>query len=210
MKKANLVTIFLVLSSLAHANSDDYHALEQRIDQLTYKLEQLEHNNSMLEKKIEGLLQNKHTQSNAAISEKQGLKGNSLHNNTKKPKEDFDTALNTLKEQNYPEAEKLFSNFVKNYPNSEYTGESYYWLAESYALRKKYDKAAVNYIMSFNKFPKNKKADLSMLKLVSALNILGKKKEACSTLAKLEAKNANLDPTMKKLLSKEKKNTSCK
>jgi len=105
---------------------------------------------------------------------------------------------------------QALSNFVKAYPKNEYTGNAYYWLAESFMIRKQYNKAAINYITSFNKFPQNSKADLSMLKLSSALTQIGKKKEACSTLKKLTAKKANLSSAMQKMLQKEISKSGCK
>lgn len=211
MHKNFIFFLIIITSFIANAETEDYTALEQRINQLTYKIEQLEHNNAVLEKKIESLTKapGKKQTEDIVETEAEERKVNSIKK-TSGAKEEFEIALSALKEQNYKEAEALFTKFVKNHPKSEYTGESYYWLGESFALRKKYDKAAVNYIMSFNKFPKNSKADLSMLKLVSALNSLGKNKEACSTLAKLEAKKKSLDSTTQKLLLREMKKASCK
>lgn len=216
MVRLALLLLFLV-SSVASAENEDYTNLEQRINELTDKLEQLTHKNDILQKKFDALAEDvefrfkqQQTTKTTPIENKQPAQETAVKKDPKNAKEDFDAALKLLKEQNYAAAEQALSSFVKSYPNSEYTGNAYYWLGESFLLRKKYEKAAINYIMSFNKYPKNNKADLSMIKLVTSLNILGKKKEACTTIAKIRAKKTVLSPALQKMFEKEIKKADCK
>jgi len=212
--------IFLVLiANIAYGEYEgSENDLEQRVNELTDKVEQLTHQNNLLQKKIDALgadieYRFKEVQQGAASPVKTESVAPVAAVKPGKPenaKAEFDKAYELLKAQEYAKAEEALSLYVKAFPNNEYTGNAYYWLGESFALRKKYDKAAINYIISFNKFPKNNKADLSMIKLVNALNALGKKKEACATLAKLKAKKASLYPVMKKLLQREESKIVCK
>lgn len=207
--------LIITFSALACAD-DMVYQLEQRINELTDKVEKLTHENDLLQQRIDSLsedvdfrikgLENKSSTTQKATPPTKANK----KTDPKLAKAQFDKAYDLLKNQKYSEAETALSNFISNYPKSEYTGNAYYWLGESFMLRKKYDKAAVNYLQSFNQFPKNSKADLSILKLSSALNALGKKKEACTMLDKLKAKNASLSTTMQKLLKKELSNNGCK
>ena len=210
-----VVLFWIAISSIAYAESEDYTNLEQRINELTDKLEQLTHKNDILQKKFDALAEDvefrfKQASKTPPIETKQPVQEPVVKKDPKNAKADYDQAHKLLKEQNYTEAEQALSSFVKSYPNSEYTGNAYYWLGESFLLRKKYEKAAINYIMSFNKYPKNSKADLSMIKLASSLNILGKKKEACTTISKIKAKKASLSPALQKMLDKEIKKADCK
>jgi tol-pal system protein YbgF len=209
---AKILFIWLVLfAKLALANDDMVYNLERRVNELTDKIEQLTHQNSQLQKKFDSLASDVEFRLKEAESKPKTTKETVAK--SKDPaqiKKQFDEAYALLQNQNYDQAEEAFSNFVAAYPKSEYTGNAYYWLGETFMLRKRYDKAAVNYIMSFDKFPKNSKADLSMLKLASALKALGKKKEACATLAKLKTKKDKLSASMQKLLTKELSNNGCK
>ena len=209
--------ILLTIANIAYASPADGDDLERRINELTDKIEQLTHQNNLLQKKIENLsvdmdfrlkeMENK----KPVIEAKPELEDKKPEKNDPKLiKAEFDKAYGLLKEQKYEEAEHALNQFVKHYPKNEYCGNAYYWLGESFTLRKKYNEAAINYIHSFNKFPQNSKADLSMLKLASALNMLGKKKEACATLSKLKAKDANLTPALHKMLEKEMGKIQCK
>lgn len=211
-----ILTWLVFFSNLALANDDMLYSLEQRVNELTDKVEQLTHQNSILQKKIDALAGDvefriKEIESKFKVLDKvDHKKVEEKSKNSKQIKVQFNEAYALLKDQKYDKAELAFNDFVKANPKSEYTGESYYWLGETFMLRKRYDKAAVNYIMSFDKFPKNSKADLSMLKLGSALKALNKKKESCATLAKLKAKNDKLSVSMKKLLAKELVASGCK
>ena len=224
--------LLLVIANIAYADpsdSDDYVAnLEQRINELTDKMEQLIHQNNLLQKKFDSLSQDVDFRMRELESKKPSAAAQVVKENDDKEakaipkeepvkqgdpklaKEQFEHAYNLLKEQKYQEAEVALNEFLKTYPKSEYSGNAYYWLGESFMLRKRYDKAAVNYLNSVSKFPKSNKADLSMLKLSIALNKLGKNKEACTILAKLKAKKDKLNPAATKLLEKELAKSSCK
>jgi tol-pal system protein YbgF len=206
----------LFFANAALANDGEIYHLEQRVNELTDKVEQLTHQNSILQKKMDALASDVEFRMKAVESKPKAAKSEEKQEKVTKSKDpnqikkQFDDAYSLLQGQKYEEAETAFSEFVASYPKSEYTGNAYYWLGETFMLRKRYDKAAVNYIMSFDKFPKNNKADLSMLKLSTALKNLGKKKEACATLAKLKAKKDKLSASMQKLLAKELSNSGCK
>ena len=215
--KNNLFFLLIILfSNLANAEIDGdlTQTFDQKIMELTNQIEQLNHKNDLLTKKLEKLsidiefrFKELEKQTNAtSINKKEPTKTTIA---SKSPKIEFEKAYILIKEQKYSEAEQAFENFITSYPNSEYTGIAYYWLGESFLLRKRYDKSAMNYIQSFSKFPKNNKADLSMLKLASSLNHLNKKKEACDILDKLRTKN-NLSPSIKSLLQKEIPKIGCK
>jgi tol-pal system protein YbgF len=100
--------------------------------------------------------------------------------------EEFDKATGLLKASKFTEAEAALSSFVTKHTDSSQAGEAYYWLGDIHYLNKNYEKSAVNFLRSYKKFPKGKKAPESLFKLSIALSNLDKKKEACTMLAKLQ------------------------
>jgi tol-pal system protein YbgF len=222
MNKILLLIVILFVNVTVNAVDEEFVSqLEQRINDLTDELERMNHKYDLLNNRLESLskdyefrLKEIEKGNNANIKTAQAVSDEAKTSKTvinpKNAKNDFQQAFNLLKEKKYEQAEQALTEFVKNYPNSEYTGNAYYWLAESFMLRKNYNKAAINYIYSFNKFPKNSKADLSMLKLAVALNATGKTKESCALLVKLKAKRASLTPAMQKLLETESSKIKCK
>lgn len=99
----------------------------------------------------------------------------------------YDLALAALKDNKFDEAEAKFADFLKNYPKSNLQSNAYFWYGETFFRRNIYDKAAINYLKGYKEFPKGLKAADSLLKLALSLNEINKKKDACSTLEKLEA-----------------------
>lgn len=211
--RAILLLIIITLANFVYAN-DDVYALEQRVNELTDKLEQLTHQNNLLQKRLDALAEDvefrfKNSQAKSSNAKPEQAEVPVKSKNSKEEKLKFDQAYDLLKEQQYDDAEKAFTSFLEAYPKGEYAGNAYYWLGESFALRKRFDKAAVNYLQSFHKFPKNSKADISMLKLSVALNALGKKKESCSIISKLKAKQDSLNAALKQMLQKELAKGNC-
>ncbi len=103
-----------------------------------------------------------------------------------KDKMDYDLALAALKEGSFGVAETKFSDFIKQYPSSRLQSNATFWYAETFYRRGVYNKAAINYLQSYKKFPKGSKAPDALLKLSYSLASLNKNKEACSMLEKLE------------------------
>ncbi len=219
VKKIFVILFLLVNFAYAASNDNDetIQQLEQRINELTDQIEKIQHNNDLLRKKLYALSKDKLLGLKLWEKYKTFGEANKTTSNQEtkkvdpaKAKEIYDKAYSLIKEQKYSQAETSFNNFINTYTNSEYTGPAYYWLGESFYLRKKYDKAAINYILSFNKFPKNSKADLSMLKASISLNQMKKKKEACEIMKVLKAKSASLPANIQKLMQKEATNMGCK
>jgi len=104
-----------------------------------------------------------------------------------KDKSDYDLALATLKEGKFDAAEKQFSNFITNHPSSRLQSNATFWYSETFYRRGVYDKAAINYLQSYKKYPTGSKAPDALLKLAYSLASLNKNKEACSMLDKLES-----------------------
>ncbi len=101
-------------------------------------------------------------------------------------KTDYDLALATLKDGDFESAEQQFVAFIKKYPSSGLQSNAIFWYAESFYRRGNFNKAAINYLQSYKKYPKASKAPDALLKLSYSLANLNKNKEACRMLEKLE------------------------
>ena len=110
----------------------------------------------------------------------------------KEPKDVYQRAYNMLSKGNYEAAEVAFIKFIKDYSDHSLTSNAYYWLGESFYVRKKYIQAAQNFAAGYKRFPKGSKASAQLLKLGVSLYALNKNKEACSTFAKLNKEFTDL------------------
>ena len=102
-----------------------------------------------------------------------------------KPEEEFQKALDMIRNQQYLEAKKAFKNFISKYQDDELSGSAHYWLGEIYLLKKEYRDAALIFAEGYQKFPISFKAPDMLFKLSTSLIIIDKKKDACNTLEKL-------------------------
>jgi tol-pal system protein YbgF len=105
---------------------------------------------------------------------------------SKKPEEIYQRAYNMLSKGNYEAAEVAFIKFIKDFSDHSLTSNAYYWLGETFYVRKNYIQAAQNFAAGYKKFPKGSKASAQLLKLGISLYALNKNKEACSAFSKLD------------------------
>lgn len=93
--------------------------------------------------------------------------------------EDYQKALTTFQEGDYPAATKLFWKFTKEYPESKYLDHIYYLKAEAeYRVTFKelnpiLDRPLSSYKVAMRKFPKSKFYDHALLKVASIFDEIG-------------------------------------
>jgi tol-pal system protein YbgF len=98
-----------------------------------------------------------------------------LYNNALR---DYNAAKNDL-------AKQEFSDYVKFYPNTDLTGNSYFYLAELAYKQGNFQEAVTNYDQVLQNFPTGNKASSSELKKGLALIELGKKDDGIAQLRHL-------------------------
>lgn len=98
------------------------------------------------------------------------------------PDADFAQARKYLNNGDFDQAGFALNAFVQKYPKNKQAGEALFWLGEIAMVRNDPHTAASLYIKTLKEFPKGRLAPDAMVKLASALNALGDKKEACNTL----------------------------
>jgi tol-pal system protein YbgF len=127
---------------------------------------------------------------------------------TPKQQYDYATALIT-KDQNFPEAERALKAFIAAHPADALTSNAYYWLGETFYVRKDYQQSAFTFAEAFQKFPKAQKAPDSLFKLGMSLAQLNQTKEACTAYGRLLDNFPNTDNTLKARVNNEQRRLKC-
>lgn len=87
-------------------------------------------------------------------------------------------AYETFKEGKYEKARGEFQNFLKQYPDSEYSDNAQFWIGESFYFEKKYEKAILEYEKVVKNYPKGSKVPYALLKQGLSFLNLGDKSSA--------------------------------
>lgn len=103
----------------------------------------------------------------------------------------YEQGFGEIKQQNYEAAEKTFASFIKKYPDHALSANAYYWLGETYYVRKDYKQSSRVFAESYKKFPDGPKGADNLLKLGMSLAGLGKKDDACVALGQLRKQYPN-------------------
>jgi len=129
---------------------------------------------------------------------------------SKKPEEIYQRAYNMLSKGNYEAAEVAFIKFITDYSDHNLASNAYYWLGETFYVRKNYIQAAQNFAAGYKKFPTGSKASAQLLKLGISLYALNKNKEACSNFAKLNKEFSDLPENIYSRVNTYKVKLDCK
>lgn len=121
----------------------------------------------------------------------------------------YNDAFSDLSSGNFDAATLKFEKFVGEFPKDSFSGLALFWLGEIYSTKGDYERAAKRYLSSYKDFPKGQRAPDSLLKLASTLGRLDKKKEACTTLSKLEKEFPKAGQNIKTAAEQEKKKLAC-
>jgi tol-pal system protein YbgF len=112
----------------------------------------------------------------------EGDKSKAVSKNGQKGKLDkesaYATAYETFKEGKYEKARTDFQNFLKTYPDSEYSDNAQFWIGESYYFENNYEKAILEYEKVIKKYPQGNKVPYALLKQGLSFLNLGDKASA--------------------------------
>lgn len=98
----------------------------------------------------------------------------------------YEQAFALLRDKNYDAAEKAFDDFLTSYPGHDLSANAKYWLGETFYVRGNFERAARVFAEAYQLYPKGPKGPDNLLKLALSLNGMGKKDDACLTLAQLK------------------------
>ena len=100
------------------------------------------------------------------------------------PEEQFQKALESIRNKKYQEAQISFKKFIKDNSNNQLSGSAHYWLGELYILEKKYRDAAIVLAEGYQNYSESIKAPDMLFKLAQSLIEVNKNDEACKTFEK--------------------------
>ena len=120
------------------------------------------------------------------ISKKDGQADNGSRNGGGKGKGDreahYAAAYESFKDGKYEKARLEFLNFLKAYPDSEYSSNAQFWIGECYYFEKKYEKAILEYEKVIKHYPEGNKVPYALLKQGLSFLNLGDKASAKAIL----------------------------
>ncbi|MBU4582867.1 MAG: tol-pal system protein YbgF [Proteobacteria bacterium] len=90
----------------------------------------------------------------------------------------YAAAYGFFKEGKYEKARESFENFLKQYPDTEFSDNAQFWVGECYYFEKKYEKAIVEYDKVTKNFPEGNKVPYALLKQGISFLKLGDKASA--------------------------------
>ena len=125
------------------------------------------------------------------------------------PEEQYKYANDLLRQMEYGEAERALKAFIDTHPDSDLTGNAYYWLAETFYVRGDYEQSAQYFARGFQDFPKSIKAPDNLLKLAMSLAKLGRKEDACLTFKELGSRFPSASSAIKQLAANERRRAGC-
>jgi tol-pal system protein YbgF len=125
------------------------------------------------------------------------------------PQEQYERALNFLRETSYPEAEQAFKSFIDKNPQDKLLDNAKYWYGETLYVRDRFDEAAVAFADAYQQNPRGTKAPDSLLKLGLSLGALKKTQDACVTLNELKSKYPNASSAIKSRAAEERAKMKC-
>lgn len=106
----------------------------------------------------------------------------------------YEAAYSAFKEGRYEKARSGFQSFLKQYPDSEYSGNAQFWIGECYYFEKKYEKAIIEYEKVVKNHPDGNKVPNALLKQGLSFLKLGDKPSARLILQQVIKEYPNTNP----------------
>lgn len=97
----------------------------------------------------------------------------------------YDAAFSLIKNGQYEQAEKAFSDFLLKWPNHKLAPNAQYWRSETLYVRGKYEAALRGFAQGYRKWPASVKAPDNLLKMGMSLDKIGQRRQACTAISKL-------------------------
>jgi len=135
-------------------------------------------------------------QNQQRLEESVRLQAERVANNNKpataKPNEKsaFERAYKDIRQGRYPEAIKLFKQFLAKYPDGQYSDNALFWLGSAYKVTGQFKPAKQAYNQVLTQFPASEKAASALLKLADISLDEQKKKQAINLYKKITVQYA--------------------
>jgi tol-pal system protein YbgF len=103
-------------------------------------------------------------------------------------------AYKTFRQGKYDEARRKFREFIKVFPDTEYSDNAQFWIGECYYFEKNYEKAILEYESVIKNYPKGNKVPNALLKQALSFIKLGDKSSAKLLLQRVIKDYPNTSP----------------
>ena len=90
----------------------------------------------------------------------------------------YKVAYETFQKGDVEGARKKFEAFLKQYPNTELSGQAQFWIGETYYQKRDFEKAILEYEKAITKYPEGSKVPAALFKQALAFLELGDKTNA--------------------------------
>ncbi|MGO8990170.1 MAG: tol-pal system protein YbgF [bacterium] len=97
----------------------------------------------------------------------------------------YKDAYDTFQKKDLEGARKKFEAFLKQYPNTELSGNAQFWIGEIYYQKKDFEKAILEYEKAITKYPETDKVPAALYKQALAFLELGDKGNARNLLKRV-------------------------
>jgi tol-pal system protein YbgF len=125
------------------------------------------------------------------------------------PRDHYNYAFKLLRQAKHAEAGDAFGTFIADYPKDPLVGNAYYWLGETYYVRRDYVKAADSFRQGFEVMPAGPKAADNLLKLAMSLSATKEDAKACVVLKQLVKKFGENSAAVKQKAESEMNRLQC-
>ena len=98
------------------------------------------------------------------------------------PEDQFQLAMDSMRDKNYEEAKKLFIEFIDNNQSNQLSGSAYYWLGKLQILEKNFRESVITLAEGHERFPGSMKAPDMLFDLSQSLIKMDKINEACNIM----------------------------
>ena len=93
-------------------------------------------------------------------------------------KKSYHAAFDLIRNKHYDDAVSAFAQFVRDFPDGEYTGNAYYWLGEVQVVKANYQAAQSAFETLLSRFPQHRKTADAKYKLGKVYRELGDRTKA--------------------------------
>ncbi len=177
----------------------DLQALQEEVRKLNGDVEELKHQLKQNERGQRELYQNLDKRLNALESGgssgqsagSDASAGSSSRSSSRAPvdkaaaEEAYNAAFAQLRAGKYSESRQAFKQFVKDYPDSSYSDNAWYWLGEAHYVDREYDQASTAFRKVLEDYPDSSKAGAAMYKIGVIQDEQGDTSAARTTLIKV-------------------------
>lgn len=102
-------------------------------------------------------------------------------------RDNYQVALELLREERYDQSAASFKEFLVAFPNSGLASNAQYWLAESYYASNQFEKALADFAVVIDKYPQSSKVPDALLKMGYCNYSLQRWEDARTALTRVQA-----------------------